>query len=43
MLCLTETWLKRDDYITLNESTFQDYCYKHKPGLKGKGGGAATI
>ena len=29
VLCLTETWLKPNDYITLNESTPQDYCYKH--------------
>ncbi len=27
VLCLTETWLKPDDYITLNEPTPQDYCY----------------
>ncbi len=43
VLCLTETWLKPDDYITLNESTHQDYCYKHEPRPKGKGGGVATI
>ncbi len=29
--------------ITLNESTPQDYCYKHEPCPKGKGGGVATI
>ncbi len=35
VLCLTETWLKPNDYIILNESTPQDYCYKHElhPGL----------
>ncbi len=43
VLCLIETWLKPDDYITLNESTLQDYCYKHEPRPKGKGGGVATI
>ncbi|XP_058642125.1 uncharacterized protein LOC131546532 isoform X1 [Onychostoma macrolepis] len=43
VLCLTETWLKQDDYITLNESTPQDYCYKHELHPKGKGGGVATI
>ncbi|XP_052435822.1 uncharacterized protein LOC127975848 [Carassius gibelio] len=43
VLCLTETWLKPDDYIILNESTPQDYCYKHEPRLKGKGGGVASI
>ncbi len=37
VLCLTETWLKPDDYITLNESTPQDYCYKHELRPKGKG------
>ncbi len=43
LLCLTETWLKPDEYITLNESTPQDYCYKNEPHPKGKGGGVATI
>jgi len=33
---LTETWLKPNDYITLNESTPHDYSYKHEPCLKGK-------
>ena len=42
VLCLTETWLKPNDYITLNESTPQDYC-KHEPRLKRKGGGVAAI
>jgi len=37
VLCLTETWLKPNDYINLNESTPQDYCYKHEPRLKGRG------
>ncbi len=43
VLCLTETGLKPDDCITLNESTPQDYCYKHEPRPKGKGGGVAII
>ncbi len=43
LLCLTETWLKPDEYIILNESTPQDYCYKNEPHPKGKGGGVATI
>ncbi len=38
VLCLTETWLKPNDYITLNESTPQDFGYKHEPRLKSKGG-----
>ncbi len=40
---MTETWLKPDEYITSNESTPQDYCYKHELRPKGKGGGVATI
>ncbi len=43
VLCLTETWLKPDDYITLNKSTPQDYCYKHEPCPKCKGGDGSTI
>uniref|UniRef100_A0A9J7XQL8 Endonuclease/exonuclease/phosphatase domain-containing protein n=1 Tax=Cyprinus carpio carpio TaxID=630221 RepID=A0A9J7XQL8_CYPCA len=43
VLGLTETWLKPDDYIIINESTPQDYCYKHEPRPKGKGGGVASI
>ncbi len=31
VLCLTETWLKPNDYIGLNESTPPSYCYKHEP------------
>ncbi len=37
MLSLTETWLKQDEYIILNKSTPQDYCYKNEPRQKGKG------
>ncbi len=43
VLCLAETWLKLDEYIILNESVPQDYCYKNEPHPKGKGGGVATI
>ncbi len=43
LLCLTETWLKQDEYISLNEFTPQDYCYKNEPRPKAKGGGVATI
>ncbi len=28
---------KPDEYIILNESTPQDYCYKNEPRPKGKG------
>ncbi len=43
VLCLTETRLKPNEYIILNESAPQDYCYKNEPHPKGKGGGVATI
>ncbi len=43
MLCLTETWLKLDEYTILNESTPQDYCYENEPRPEGKEGGVATI
>ncbi len=29
--------VKPDDYITLNESTPQNYCHRHNPLLKGEG------
>ncbi len=38
LLCLTETWLKPDEYIILNKSTPQGYCYKNEPRPKGKRG-----
>ncbi len=38
-LCLTETWLKTNDYFGLNESTPPSYCYKHEP----RQTGVATI
>ncbi len=43
VLCLTETWLKTNDYFCLNESTPPSYCYKHEPHQTGRGGGVATI
>ncbi len=43
VLCLTETWLKPNGYIGLNESTPPSYCYKHEPRQTGRGGGVATI
>ncbi len=43
VFCLTETWLKANDYIGLNESTPPSYCYKHEPRQTGRGGGVATI
>ncbi len=43
VLCLTETWLKPNDYIDLNESTPPSYCYKHEPCQTGRGGSVTTI
>ncbi len=43
VLCLTETWLKTNDYFSLNESTPPSYCYKHELCQTGRGGGVATI
>ncbi len=43
VLCLTETWLKTNDYFGLNESTPPSYGYKHEPRQTGRGGGVATI
>ncbi len=43
VLCLTETWLKPNYYIGLNESTPPSYCYKHEPCQTGRGGGVITI
>ncbi len=44
VLCLTETWLKTNDYFVLNESTPPSYCYKHEPcETSCCGGGVATI
>ncbi len=43
VLCLTETWLKPNDYIGLNEATPPSYCNKHEPRQTGRGGGVATI
>ncbi|XP_058248684.1 uncharacterized protein LOC131354733 [Hemibagrus wyckioides] len=42
-LCLTETWLRPNEYIGLNESTPSGYSYKHEPRQTGRGGGVGTI
>ncbi|XP_058233585.1 uncharacterized protein LOC131344990 [Hemibagrus wyckioides] len=42
-LCLTETWLRSNEYIGLNESTPSGYSYKHEPRQIGRGVGVATI
>ncbi len=43
VLCLTETWLKPDEYIILNDYTPKDCCYKNVPRPKCKEGVVATI
>ena len=43
ILCLTETWLKTDEYIALNESAPPGYSYTHVPHLTGRGGGVAAV
>ncbi len=43
VLCLTETWLKPNDHIGLNESTPPSYCYKHELHQTGHGSAVATI
>lgn len=42
-LCLTETWLKQNDYISLNEATPPGFLYKHEARQTGRGGGVASI
>ena len=42
-LCLTETWIRPDEYFSLNEATPPGYSYAHSPRLSGRGGGIATI
>ncbi len=44
VLCLTETWLKPDEYIISNKSSPQDYLKKKNCCVQeGKGGDIATI
>uniref|UniRef100_A0AAQ6IK29 Endonuclease/exonuclease/phosphatase domain-containing protein n=1 Tax=Anabas testudineus TaxID=64144 RepID=A0AAQ6IK29_ANATE len=43
ILCLTETWIKQDEYVALNEATPPGYSYIHQPRLTGRGGGVAVI
>ena len=42
-LCLTETWIRPDEYFSLNEATPTGYSYAHSSRLNGQGGGTATI
>uniref|UniRef100_A0AAR2KDM3 Endonuclease/exonuclease/phosphatase domain-containing protein n=1 Tax=Pygocentrus nattereri TaxID=42514 RepID=A0AAR2KDM3_PYGNA len=41
--CLTETWVRPDEYLALNEATPVGYNYAHRPRLSGKGGGVCVI
>ena len=43
LLCLTETWQKPLDYLTLNQTTPAEYSYMDNPRTKGRGGGIAAI
>ncbi len=43
VLCLTETWLKLDEYIILNESAHPRLLLQKKPRPKGKGGGGGGL
>ena len=42
-LCLTELWIRHDEYVGLNEATPTGYSYAHNPCLSSRGGGIATI
>ncbi len=42
ILCLTETWLKPDEYLPLNEATPPSHTNYHVP-RQGRGGGVAII
>ena len=43
ILFLTETWLKPDEFLALNESTPPSHVNCHIPRSTGRGGGVATI
>ena len=43
LLCLTETWLQPDDYVSLNESTPPSHSNYQKSRSTGRGGGVAAI
>ncbi|KAF4078917.1 hypothetical protein AMELA_G00187270 [Ameiurus melas] len=42
-MCLTETWVKPDEYIALNEASPPGYSYVHQPHSTGRGGGIGLI
>ncbi|KAF4079587.1 hypothetical protein AMELA_G00179760 [Ameiurus melas] len=43
LMCLTETWIKPNEYIALNEASPPGYSYVHQPRLTGRGGGVGLI
>uniref|UniRef100_A0A3B3HT49 Reverse transcriptase domain-containing protein n=1 Tax=Oryzias latipes TaxID=8090 RepID=A0A3B3HT49_ORYLA len=43
MMCLTETWHKPEQYLSLNEACPPDYTYLEKARVTGRGGGLAVI
>ncbi|XP_059195659.1 uncharacterized protein LOC131976578, partial [Centropristis striata] len=43
LLCLTETWLRDEEYVSLNESTPPSHINTHIPRGTGRGGGVAAI
>ena len=43
LCCLTETWLRHEEYVTLNEATPPSHINTHVAGVTGRGGGVAAI
>ena len=43
LFCLTETWLRQDEYVSLNESTPPSHINTHIPRDSGRGSGVAAI
>ena len=43
VLCLTETWIKPNEYVALNEASPPGYSYIHQPRVTSRGGGVAVI
>ena len=43
LMCLTETWVKPNEYIALNEASPPGYSYVHQPRSTGRGGGVGLI
>ena len=43
LFCLTETWLRNEEYVSLNESTPPTHINAHVPRDSGRGGGVAAI